>query len=238
MKPLVFGTAIVCALSFLASAGYTQETLLDQLSAADLAEGEKVFKKCKACHTVNSGGKKKVGPNLYGIVGRSVATSDGFKYSKALTDFGGEWTIERLDAFLDKPKSTVKGTKMSFAGLKKPADRVNLIAFLNTQSDTPDVSATAEAKTTAAASQDEPPEFGVLFQAAGVEETFYTCTACHSERIVAQQGLTRAHWDELLVWMVDEQEMDEIEEPDRSVILDYLAAHYGEDRPNFPKPGG
>lgn len=237
MKPFVFGTAIVCALSLLASAGYTQETLLEQLSAADLAKGKKIFKKCKSCHTIDSGGKKKVGPNLYGIVGRSVATSDGYKYSKALTDFGGEWTLERLDAFINKPKSTVKGTKMSFAGLKKPTDRVNLIAFLNMQSDTPVVSATAEAKTTVAASQDEPPEFGVLFQAAGVEETFYTCTACHSERIVAQQGQTRAHWDELLVWMVDEQEMDEIEEPDRSAILDYLAEHYGEDRPNFPKPG-
>jgi len=77
-------------------------------------------------------------------------------------------------------------------------------------------------------------EFGVLFVAPGVEETFYACTACHSERIIAQQGLSRKHWDETFEWMVEEQGMDEIEEPDRTIILDYLAKHYNEDRPNFP----
>lgn len=77
-------------------------------------------------------------------------------------------------------------------------------------------------------------EFGVLFVAPGVEETFYSCTACHSERIIAQQGLSRKHWDETFEWMVEEQGMDEIDEPDRTVILDYLEKHYNEDRPNFP----
>lgn len=77
-------------------------------------------------------------------------------------------------------------------------------------------------------------EFGVLFVAPGVEETFYACTACHSERIIAQQGLSLKHWDETFEWMVEEQGMDEIEEPDRTIILDYLAKHYNEDRPNFP----
>lgn len=91
----------------------------------------------------------------------------------------------------------------------------------------------------AAAGQDttEPPEFGDLFVAPGVEETFYACTACHSEKIVAQQGLTRADWDELFVWMVEEQGMSELEPDEREIILDYLAAHYNEDRPNFPKRG-
>jgi cytochrome c len=84
---------------------------------------------------------------------------------------------------------------------------------------------------------DEPPEFGVLKVAPGVETTYYACVACHSERIVAQQGLSRDHWDELFEWMVDEQGMSEIEEPDRTEILDYLAEHYNEDRPNFPIPG-
>ena len=78
-------------------------------------------------------------------------------------------------------------------------------------------------------------EFGVLKVAEGVEETFYACTACHSEMIVAQQGLTRQDWDDMLVWMVEEQGMHEIEEPDRTKILDYLSTHYNEDRPNFPK---
>ncbi len=78
-------------------------------------------------------------------------------------------------------------------------------------------------------------EFGLLKVAEGVETTFYACTACHSEMIIAQQGLTRSGWDEMLVWMVEEQGMYEIEEPDRTVILDYLSTHYNEDRPNFPK---
>ena len=78
-------------------------------------------------------------------------------------------------------------------------------------------------------------EFGILKVAEGVETTFYSCTACHSEMIIAQQGLPRKGWDEMLVWMVEEQGMSEIEEPDRTVILDYLSTHYNEDSPNFPK---
>lgn len=82
---------------------------------------------------------------------------------------------------------------------------------------------------------DDSPEFGILLVAPGVEETFYACTACHSEMIIAQQGLTRKKWDETFEWMVEEQGMDEIEEPDRTAILDYLSKHYNEDRPNFPR---
>lgn len=78
-------------------------------------------------------------------------------------------------------------------------------------------------------------EFGVLKVAPGVEETFYNCTACHSEHIVAQQGMTRAHWADLMVWMREEQGMHEIPEAELDVILDYLAEHYNEDRPNFPR---
>ena len=81
----------------------------------------------------------------------------------------------------------------------------------------------------------EESEFGLLFEAPGVEEVQIYCTSCHSEMIVVQQGKTRAHWDDLLDWMVEEQGMDEIEEPDRTAVLDYLAEHYNEDRPNFPK---
>lgn len=84
-----------------------------------------------------------------------------------------------------------------------------------------------------ALAQDEP-EYGLLVDGPGAEETFIYCTACHSEMIIVQQGKTRAHWDELLDWMVEEQGMAEIEEPDRGIILDYLAEHYNEDRPNFP----
>lgn len=206
------------------------------LAAADLSKGERVFKKCVACHTAEEGGRNKTGPNLFGTVGGPVAAKDGFKYSKGLIEYGGEWTIERLDAFLTKPRAEVKGTKMSFVGLKKESDRANLIAYLNTFSDNPIAFGASDAAATS--DEEEAYEFGVLFDAPGVEATYYACTACHSEMIVAQQGLTREKWDELFEWMVEEQGMSEIEEPDRTEILDYLEAHYNKGRPNFPRPIG
>lgn len=81
----------------------------------------------------------------------------------------------------------------------------------------------------------EPEEFGLMVAAPGASETFYACTPCHSERIVVQQGLTREQWDEALDLMVEEHEMEPIEGDVRTVILDYLAEHYGPDRPNFPR---
>ncbi len=84
-----------------------------------------------------------------------------------------------------------------------------------------------------AQAQDSDYEFGVLYNASGVEETFYGCTACHSERIIAQQGLPRDGWIESLEWMVEEQGMPVIEEPDYSIIINYLSEHYNIDRPHF-----
>lgn len=101
----------------------------------DAAKGEKVFRKCKACHAVGEGAENKVGPELNGIVGRAAASVEGFSYSKALTTLaenGAVWSAEELDAFLTKPRAYAKGTKMSFAGLRKEDDRANVIAYLST----------------------------------------------------------------------------------------------------------
>lgn len=101
--------------------------------AGDAAKGEKVFKKCKACHTTEAGGKNKVGPNLSGIVGKAAGTVDGFKYSSALMEKAGEglvWDEASLDAFLTKPKNFIEKTKMSFGGIKKEDQRADLIEYL------------------------------------------------------------------------------------------------------------
>jgi cytochrome c len=107
------------------------------LASAEPSAGEKVFGKCKACHGVDPGGAHKVGPNLHDIVGAPIASKDGFAYSGALADKGGEWTYEELSAFLENPKEYAAGTKMTFAGLKKAEDRAEVIAYLRANTENP-----------------------------------------------------------------------------------------------------
>jgi cytochrome c len=114
-----------------AAAGPGLNTLL---ASADVAAGEKVFAKCAACHTVNQGGANGIGPNLYATVGEGIGQGKGgFAFSDALKSKGGEWTFENLDHWLKSPREFAPGTKMTFAGLGNPADRANIIAWLNTQ---------------------------------------------------------------------------------------------------------
>ena len=107
------------------------------LAAADTDKGAKAAKKCKACHTFEKGGKNKVGPALYGIVGSGKACGAGFNYSQAMKGMGGDWTYADLDAFLADPKGFLPGTKMAFKGIKKPGDRANLIAYMRAAHDSP-----------------------------------------------------------------------------------------------------
>jgi cytochrome c len=104
------------------------------LAAADAAAGEKVFGKCKSCHTIEAGGANKVGPNLHNVAGGPVAKVAGFSYSAAFAALGGDWSDDRLNAFLTKPGDYAPGTKMSFAGIGDPKDRANVIAFLKANS--------------------------------------------------------------------------------------------------------
>ena len=107
------------------------------IALGDITSGEKIFKKCAACHSINKGGKNKIGPALYNVVGRAVGGVDDYKYSKALASYGKEWTFEELNGFLTKPSSYLKGTKMSYAGLRKEKDRASVIKYLNQNSDSP-----------------------------------------------------------------------------------------------------
>tara|TARA_B100001027_G_C16199875_1_gene300092 strand:+ start:49 stop:588 length:540 start_codon:yes stop_codon:yes gene_type:complete len=107
------------------------------LALGDTAHGEKVFKKCAACHLINKGGANKIGPALYGVLGRKVASKDDYKYSKAMAAYDKNWTVEEMNGYLRKPQSHIKGTKMAFAGLRKDKDRASVILYLNQNSDNP-----------------------------------------------------------------------------------------------------
>lgn len=143
-------------------------------SFGDAEKGAKVFRKCKACHQVGPDAKHKVGPALENIVNAPIAKGEGFKYSDALRALGADgriWDTENLDAFLKKPKDFAKGTKMSFAGLKKEKDRANLIAFLASHT---------------ASAVDESPEFAVAPEVLALEGDLEygeylasECTTCH-----------------------------------------------------------
>ncbi len=127
-----------------ATAGGTvtkKEEIIEPISAllasASMDNGEKLFKKCATCHNYEKGGANKVGPQLWNLINRPKANVEGFAYSKALAEYGGEWGYEELAEFLYKPKKYIKGTKMNFAGLKKVKDRADLVYFLRAQSDSP-----------------------------------------------------------------------------------------------------
>ena len=118
----------------------TEEIKIDisaLMAMGDIATGEKVFKKCAACHSIVKGGKNNIGPALYNVVGRQVGSIDDYKYSKALSEYDKQWTFEELNGYLIKPAKWIKGTKMAFAGLRKEKDRASVILYLNENSDNP-----------------------------------------------------------------------------------------------------
>ena len=107
------------------------------LAMGDLGHGEKVFKKCSACHMIASGGKNMIGPNLWSVIGRTAGSVNDYKYSKAMIAYGKEWTFEEMNSYLIKPQAYIKGTKMAFAGLRKEKDRASVILFMNSKSSSP-----------------------------------------------------------------------------------------------------
>ena len=106
-------------------------------ASTNAAEGAKIFKKCAACHSIAQGGANKIGPALWGVIGRKAGSLADYKYSKAMAAYGKSWSFEEMDGFLEKPKDWINGTKMSFAGLKDSKERAAVILYMNENSSSP-----------------------------------------------------------------------------------------------------
>ena len=123
------------------SAASTENTstgdVMTLFASVSLSDGEKIFKKCAACHSIAKGGANKIGPALYNVIGRQAGSLPDYKYSKGMIAYAKKWTAQEMDGFLENPKGWVKGTKMAYAGLKKPEERAALILFLNKNGDNP-----------------------------------------------------------------------------------------------------
>jgi len=111
--------------------------IMSLFASTSSADGAKIFKKCAACHSIAQGGGNKIGPALWGVLGRKAGTVPGYKYSKSIVAYGKPWSFEEMDGFLAKPKDWIKGTKMSFVGLKNAKDRAAVILYMNENTDNP-----------------------------------------------------------------------------------------------------
>ena len=120
-----------------ASSSAESGEIMELLASASAADGKKVFKKCAACHSITKGGGNKIGPALWGVLGRQAGLVTNYKYSKAMAAHGKSWSFEEMNGFLIKPKDWIKGTKMAFVGLKKETDRAAVILYMNNNTDSP-----------------------------------------------------------------------------------------------------
>lgn len=147
------------------------------LAKADMAKGEKTFAKCASCHTINQGGANGLGPNLYGVMGESVATGrGGFAFSDALKSKGGKWDWASMSAWLTNPAAHAPGTKMTFAGLPDSQERANLMVYLNAQGSNLPLPAVPETPAAGA----EPAAAAIVGDAAKGQKSFAKCAACHT----------------------------------------------------------
>ena len=205
---------------FVAACGLA--ALLTGSLAAEAAQGDPVagaqaFLLCSACHNAKPEAGALIGPNLWDIVDRPVASAPGFDYSDGLKGIGGTWTPALLDRFLADPANLAPGTRMGFAGVTDAVERANIVAYLQTLHE-------GGAPAVAAPAVDYGPDWP---PGPGQAEAGKLCNSCHSLTLVKQQKLPRRTWDKLLVWMVEEQGMAEQPPETRELILGYLAENFG-----------
>ena len=130
-------TTVASTSSETGSGTASSQNIMALFASTSAADGAKVFKKCAACHSINQGGANKIGPALWGVLGRQVGSVADYKYSKAMAAYEKNWSFEEMDGFLLKPKEWIKGTKMSFAGLKNDKERAAVILYLNENTENP-----------------------------------------------------------------------------------------------------
>jgi len=217
------------ALSSMTSTVAQEASLQKTIANSNANVGKRYALRCKACHTLNKGGANRLGPNLWGIVGRKQASTKGVKYSKAFKGLKSNWSLTELDKFLANPRKYAPGNRMAFAGVRKASQRYGLIAYLATLTDAPPSTAKAKQSTRIAARPDGPSLADELKlpNGSGRETVAAICSACHSLKIVQQQGLDKSRWDELMDWMTEKQGMPALSNPDRKKVVNYLASNYG-----------
>ena len=119
------------------SQGESTQDIMALFASTSSTDGKKIFKKCAACHSISEGGKNKIGPTLWGVLGRPAGSVADYKYSKAMAVYGKNWSFEEMNGFLIKPKDWIKGTKMSFPGLRSAKDRAAVILYMNENTNNP-----------------------------------------------------------------------------------------------------
>jgi cytochrome c len=201
------------------------------LSTADPAEGEKLFLQCRACHVAEKGSSPTIGPNLWGIVDRGVGSMPGFSYSESLKAIGGEWDYETLSRYLFDPKAMAPETRMAFPGIKSAQQRADLIAHLRILADDPVPLPKAAGEATVTA-------YGGLPKGEGREAVYFTCRACHALEQFTDRNLSHEQWDSLLKEMVATNGMAAPESWAQRLMLDYLAAYFGEEKDWQGLPSG
>ena len=204
----------------------TLVSLFSGLTAANeelIVAGEQQAMVCKACHQFEPNGVPVVGPPLWGLAERDIASFEGFNYSEGLKQHRGKWDAEKLDTFLSSPTDFATGTNMVFPGVKDPGARAAIIAWLATKNPTPPNWDTSSSGMEVKSAGD-----GILTPGENMELVAAICSACHSLHMVSQQGLSRSRWDKMLDWMIEEQGMEELAGDDREAVLDYLSMYYGE----------
>ena len=179
---------------------------------------------CQSCHPSTAGEPHGVGPNLWGLAQRDIASAQGFDYSQSLKALAGRWDATRLDAFLSNPQAFAPGNHMTYAGVTDAEVRAELIVWLAGLNDPPaDWSIAVPGGASASASPGE-----ALIADTGAPLVAAWCGGCHSIELVTQQRLDREGWQQLLQWMQEEQGMPEMPVEHQVQVLDYLATHYGE----------